>query len=119
MTEQEAIELHIQENLHRISVIEQFLSTSPDADDKECQKNISVLTKVNGLLQEIQKYRSIGTIKECREARNSRIKKKPITYTETNRADCPVCGAAVRGIGKPFGGFCAGCGQGIDWGGIE
>lgn len=38
MTEQEAIELHIQENLHRISVIEQFLSTSPDADDKECQK---------------------------------------------------------------------------------
>lgn len=86
---------------------------------KSVKKNISVLTKVNGLLQEIQKYRSIGTIKECREARNSRIKKKPITYTETNRADCPVCGAAVRGIGKPFGGFCAGCGQGIDWGDIE
>ena len=69
MTENEAIEVHIEENIHKISVIEEFLRTSPDADDKECRKNISVLTKVNGVLQEIQQYRTIGTIEECREAR--------------------------------------------------
>lgn len=41
--------------------------------------------------------------------------KRPITYSGTNRADCPICGATVRGIGKPFGEFCGKCGQRIDW----
>lgn len=43
------------------------------------------------------------------------IPKKPITYTGTNRADCPVCMKTVRGIGKPFGEYCAGCGQRLKW----
>ena len=41
--------------------------------------------------------------------------KNPITYSGTNRADCPICGATVRGIGKPFGEFCEKCGQRLDW----
>lgn len=69
MTENEAIELHIGENLGRIGVIEEFLRTNPDADGKECKKNIQILTKINGALQEIQQYRSIGTVEECREGR--------------------------------------------------
>ena len=43
------------------------------------------------------------------------IPKKPVTYIETNRADCPVCGETVRGINKPFGNYCSGCGQKLDW----
>ena len=43
------------------------------------------------------------------------IPKKPITYPGTNRADCPVCMKTVRGIGKPFGKYCAGCGQRLKW----
>lgn len=69
MTENEAINLHIGENLHRISTIEDFLRTNPHADDKECRKNINILTKINGVLQEIQKYRTIGTAEECRKAK--------------------------------------------------
>lgn len=69
MTENEAIEIHIGENINKISTMEEFLRTIPNADDKECRKNISVLTKVNGMLQEIEQYRAIGTIEECREAR--------------------------------------------------
>ena len=42
--------------------------------------------------------------------------KKPITYSGTNRADCPICRATVRGIGKPFGEFCGKCGKRLDWG---
>ncbi len=42
--------------------------------------------------------------------------KKPVIYSDTNRADCPVCGAAVRGIKEPFGDWCSRCGQVLDWG---
>lgn len=44
------------------------------------------------------------------------IPKKPITHKDTNRADCPVCGATVRGIKEPFGDWCSKCGQALDWG---
>lgn len=120
MTEQEAIELHIQENLHRISAIESFLSISPDADGKECHKNISVLMKVNGLLQEIQQYRAIGTAGECREAMERQREKKPVK-DKYNRDCCPDCGWIV--CQDEYGGrylpHCENCGQAIDWSGIE
>lgn len=74
MTENEAINLHIGENLHRISTIEEFLGTNPHADDKECKKNINILTKTNGALQEIQKYRAIGTVEEISRMKNVREK---------------------------------------------
>ena len=64
MTENEAIEIHIAENIHRIEVIEDFMHSNSDADKETCSKNISVLTKINGLLREIQQYRAIGTIEE-------------------------------------------------------
>lgn len=38
MTDQEAIQLHIAENIHRIEVIEDFLSTHSNVNDKECRK---------------------------------------------------------------------------------
>lgn len=64
MTENEAIEIHIAENIHRIEVIENFMHNNSDADKENCIKNISVLTKINGLLQEIQEYRAIGLTME-------------------------------------------------------
>ena len=66
MTENMAIEIHIEENLHRIGVIEEFLRTNSEACDKECTKNIQILTKVNRALQEIQQYHANGTVEECR-----------------------------------------------------
>lgn len=65
MTENEAIKLHISENIHRIEVIEDFLMTNSDANDKECRKNIDILTKINKVLEEVQRYRAIGTPEEC------------------------------------------------------
>lgn len=59
MTENEAIEIHIAENIHRIEVIENCMHTMPDADKETCKKNIKILTTVNGLLQEIQQYRAL------------------------------------------------------------
>ena len=51
----------------------------------------------------------------CIETLEKQIPRKPITYDKTNRADCPVCEATVRGINKPYGNYCSGCGQAIDW----
>lgn len=67
MTEQEAIQLHIAENIHRIEVIEEFLSTNSDADDKVCRNNIDILTKINKALEEVEQYRAIGTVEKIKE----------------------------------------------------
>lgn len=68
MTENEAIKLHIKENLKRIITIKEFLKTNSDANDKECNENILILTSANVALKEIQQYRAIGTVEECRDA---------------------------------------------------
>lgn len=52
---------------------------------------------------------------EAIAALRRQVPKMPITYTQTNVADCPVCGATVRGISGPFGDYCSHCGQKIDW----
>lgn len=49
------------------------------------------------------------------KALEKQIPKKPITYKGTNRADCPICGATVRGIDNPFGDWCSKCGQRLLW----
>ena len=66
-------------------------------------------------LEEVQQYRALGTPEECRAAMEKQTAKKAITYRGTNRADCPACGATVRGIGAPFGNWCSKCGQRLDW----
>lgn len=63
----------------------------------------------------IEEYREIGTLEECRAAMEKQTAKKAITYRDTNRADCPACGATVRGISAPFGNWCSKCGQRLDW----
>lgn len=55
-------------------------------------------------------------LKRLLEIMEQQTAKKAITYRGTNRADCPVCGATVRGIGTPFGNWCSKCGQHLDWG---
>lgn len=80
-----------------------------------CTDSLEILNIAIKALEEIQQYREIGTVEECREAREKQKALSPVTYTGTNRADCSVCGATVRGIGKPFGNWCANCGQKLDW----
>lgn len=74
-------------------------------------------------LEEVQQYRQIGTVEECREAVEKQTAKKPtlIDYKKyTNFVDnadflqdaywCPNCKRVVRS-----GSFCRDCGQRIDW----
>lgn len=120
MTEQEAIKLHIAENIHRIEVIEDFLSTNSDANDKECRKNIDILTKINKALNEVEQYRAIGTPEECMAAvEKQKAKKPPVVNRPSIFVKVPVCpNCSTPEHYQPLYGktkYCSNCGQKLDW----
>lgn len=121
MTENEIIETHIAENIHRIEVIEWFMRSNSSADKEKCEKNKKVLTSVNGLLQEIQQYRAIGTIEDFKALKEKSVAKKPHSISIANdignsMVECPICHARsdydVKSIKR---GYCWKCGQKLDW----
>ena len=85
-------------------------------------------------LKEIQQYRKIGTVEECREAVEKQKPKKPKDSLKINPvidgngayvdADmtvyllCPNCGELV-GIDEDIDRFCHECGQAIQWDNLE
>ena len=64
-------------------------------------------------LEEIQQYREIGTVEECREARERQRTKKAISLYLCGRSvsGCPACRKRI-GIQQKY---CEECGQRIDW----
>lgn len=74
-------------------------------------------------LEEIQQYRSIGTVEECRAAVEKQNPKTP-DYEGDGYADghmvydtwiCPNCGERYE-VDYDNYDFCPNCGQAIDWG---
>ncbi len=84
-------------------------------DEKKVREAIVGLKKAAGRLK-ANGFKTAGHLDTAIEALEKQIAKKPVIYKGTNRADCPICGMTVRGIAKPFGGFCSKCGQRLDWG---
>lgn len=62
-------------------------------------------------LEEIQQYRKIGTVEECREAVDKQKPKKPVLRNDNGklRKSCPVCGCFF----SPLSRSCPKCGQAI------
>ncbi len=81
-------------------------------------------------LEDIQKYRTIGTVEECRTAMEMQIPKKPMyevddydDYDDSGNLIydtwiCPNCGERYEVDYDDYD-FCANCGQAIDWDGIK
>ena len=80
-------------------------------------------------LKEIQQYREIGTVEECRKAVEKQKAKKPDIYTDTrNMVDlhgnvyaeqanvylCPTCESFIGYVGNNILHYCPVCGQAID-----
>lgn len=74
-------------------------------------------------LEEVQKYREIGSIEECRASREKQMPKKPIPIDYEKYIGvidnasflrgaywCPNCKHVVKS-----GSFCKDCGQTLDW----
>lgn len=106
MTENEAIkELLYQEKMRSKGI--------------DYQVNNLVIGTVVEALKEIQQYRAIGTVEECREARERQIPKKLKSINKVDEdtiyMECANCGLTTvlyRGM-EPY--YCPKCGQNLDW----
>lgn len=89
----------------------------------ECHTNGSWTEVAIKALEEIQKYREIGTVEECRVAVEKQKTKKPTPIDYKKYMDvvknakflkgafwCPNCNHAIRS-----GDYCDDCGQKLDW----
>lgn len=76
-------------------------------------------------LEEIQQYRSIGTVSECREAMEKQRAKKPKCEYLKSLPNCPNCGEVTlqreNEYGNAVGNYshCPDRGQAIDWSDIK
>ena len=75
-------------------------------------------------LKEIQQYRDIGTVEECREAVEKQKPMKPEIYTDTVQTingsfqrdvfECPVCGDYICNVEDEIPRYCCSCGQKLE-----
>ena len=79
-------------------------------------KEKEVLEMAISALEEVQKYREIGTVEECREAVEKQKAKRPknINYNYSY-FKCPNCGEAIYSTDFGSHRYCLNCGQAIDW----
>ena len=71
--------------------------TNREAYEKDCE--------------ELEQYRKIGTVEECREAIEKQKAKKPVLRNDNGklRKSCPVCGCFF----SPLSRSCPKCGQAL------
>lgn len=104
MTDNESIEI----------LEERYLTMSMCGDIEQCKKNNQAISEAITALKEIHQYRAIGTVEECRVARERQRGKKPIRIApckSVNYFKCSSCGNFLS-IDKPF---CEECGSAVDW----
>ena len=132
MTENEAIEFiknanalskraihdleEIKDKAERIGKIGEYY-----ANLENCYKEIEACEIAINALEEIKQYRAVGTVEECREARERKKRGKVNNRTPlrdlngnlyTVRGDCPNCGNIGLLLNTDY---CNACGQKLDW----
>ena len=120
MTEQEAIEIIWERHMDCEDYFSQY-DSYPDGYDFELDQAILIAAQA---LEEIQQYRKIGTVEECRKAVEKQKPEKPEIYTDTiqtisssfNRDVylCSRCGQFIGNIDDELPRYCNCCGQRID-----
>lgn len=132
MTENEAIKVLVTQK----QCIDKSSSGQCKIHCGDCKKNIPIAYQEKSYevaitaLKEVQKYREIGTMEECREAVDKQISKKPVCKPKPYNKSvgfneewvCPSCGAYIvyfyEGMDEPEQmEHCNECGQHIarDW----
>jgi len=105
------------------------LETSIDLA-KMCTQNYERKNEIQGYemaikaLEEVQQYRQIGTVEECRAWKEKQNAKKIISFDYNNGTvnyGCPVCKRKIiskidgKWCGGTFNEYCDRCGQKLDW----
>ena len=120
MTENEAIDI-----IHDKIETCEFYFAENDRYPKWCEYEfLESLGAAISALKEIQQYREIGTVEECREAVEKQKPKKPEIYTDTVQTmngsfqrdvfECPVCGDYVCNVEDEIPNYCCSCGQKLE-----
>lgn len=113
-----------------INILEGIYEECVRDNDKDYMERNAALTEAVKALTEIQQYRAIGTVEECREARERQRAKKPLQgepytwissvrikgrYRDVRKTSyhhvCPNCRENVAMDMS----CCKYCGQSIDW----
>lgn len=129
MTENEAIK-HLQSYAEVVdNMIKYCKDFEPKADITGYLEKKTVFAMAISAIKEVQQYREIGAVKECREAVEKQKAKKPDIYTDTrNMVDlhgnvyaeqanvylCPTCESFIGYVGNNIFHYCPVCGQAID-----
>lgn len=107
-----------------INILEGIYEECVRDNDKDYIERNTALTEAVKALTEIQYYRAIGTVGECREARERQMGKKPVMKPfyedmEEEYLCCPSCGDMLTDRipmdNKDFYFHCLNCGQKLDW----
>lgn len=130
MTENETIE-----KLHAYLECEsrraKIVSCNENCDDCELcymqgtgSEHIASVEVAIKALEEVQQYRQIGTVEECREAVEKQTAKKVTSFDYHNGTvnyGCPICKRKIiskidgEWCGGTFNEYCDRCGQKLDW----
>ena len=116
MTPEEAIKILEKKKEYSERITDNFLSHSR-GEIKDANETIEMCDMAISALKEIQQYRKIGTVEECREAVEKQTPKKPVKDKYHHNC-CPNCGWIVSGeggYGEEFCPHCENCGQAIQW----
>lgn len=101
---------------YAINILEGIYEDCVKDSDKEYMEKNLALTEAVKALSEIQQYRAIGAVEECREAVEKQRAKKLIGRNKEKKIYMCQCGNTSI---NTMDNFCGSCGQAIDWSGAE
>lgn len=110
MTASEAIKILKKDSCYECS---QGTDSPLNCEYGECRVSKATRVAIKAL-EEIQQYRAIGTLEECREAVEKQTDEKPTAVLGTfggKEYECKNCGSDVC-YGDEY---CRWCGQKLDW----
>ena len=109
MTPEEAIKILEKKKEYSERITDNFLDYSM-GEIKEADQTIEICDMAISVIKEIQQYREIGTVEECREAMEKQKAKKP-EYINNGISVCRECGHKLKRCYD----YCPECGQAIQW----
>jgi hypothetical protein len=110
MTENEAIKILRKDSCYECA---QGTDSPVNCEYRECRVAEATRAAIKAL-EEIQQYRQIGTLEECRAAMEKQTAKRPRIIG--NAMICPSCPRCFKSASPTY---CPSCGQMIDWGNEE
>lgn len=126
MTESEVKAVRFIENIknHAMVTLDLIVKEEPNVSPLFYKGREEKANTILAMVEEVQKYRAIGTPEECEAAREKQMPKRPKEY-EDKYYGCPTCGNVLLHKWEKYPDklmdksngllYCLGCGQKLDW----